>query len=57
MKKQKTKRRPLPEKQTDTQIIAGGLATMVNRLVDCGLGKVNLGKLAKHMLKLRRDNP
>lgn len=53
----KKKRRPLPEKQTDAQIIAGGLTTMVNRLVECGLGKVNLGKLARHMLKLRRDKP
>ena len=37
--------------------LANALAKICNELVAVGLGPVNLGKLAKHMLKLRRSNP
>ena len=33
--------------------LSGGLADMTSRLVTCGLGPVNLGKLARHMLKCK----
>lgn len=38
------------------QLLAGGLAKISRHLVECGLGPVNLGKLARQMLKLRAND-
>lgn len=36
--------------------LANALASICNQLVSVGLGPINLGKIARHMLKLRRPN-